>query len=247
MTAALEVRGLCKRFGALRVTDQVNLVLAPGEMHALIGPNGAGKTSLIGQVTGVLRPDTGQVFLQGREVTDLPAWRRARAGLARSFQISALAGAFSVRENAALAVQGMDQDRLRPVGVAVRHAGWNAAADAALAIVGLTARASVRARDLSHGEQRSLELACALAMRPAVLVLDEPLAGMGPEESARIVTLLRSLKGRYGVLLVEHDMDAVFALADRVSVLVAGGVIASGPPAAIRADPAVRAAYLGDG
>jgi branched-chain amino acid transport system ATP-binding protein len=245
MSAALQVSGLCKRFGALVVTDQVELSVAAGEMHALIGPNGAGKSSLIGQITGTVVPDSGMVRLQGRDVTHLPTHRRARLGLARSFQVTALAGGFSALENVALAVQGTGTNRLRPFGRADRDLTLNDPARAALALVGLEARAAIPARDLSHGEQRALELACALAMQPVLLVLDEPLAGMGPEEGARIVSLLRGLKGKFAVLLVEHDMDAVFALADRLSVLVAGRIIASGLPAAIRADPDVRTAYLG--
>jgi branched-chain amino acid transport system ATP-binding protein len=248
MTApVLATRDLSKAFGGLAVTRGVSLSVAPGELHALIGPNGAGKTSLIGQIMGTLRPDSGQVLLAGADITHLPAHRRARLGLARSFQITALPGALSALETVALAVQGVSAAPLRPFGRAAGDESLNAPARAALKAVGLADRAAVAAARLSHGEQRALELACALAMAPKCLVLDEPLAGMGHQESANIVTLLLGLKRHFAILLVEHDMDAVFALADRVSVLVAGQIIASGSPASVRADPVVRAAYLGDG
>jgi branched-chain amino acid transport system ATP-binding protein len=242
----LQVSGLCKRFGALLVTNQVDLAVKARSVHALIGPNGAGKSSLIGQITGTLSPDAGRVFLRGRDVTQLRAHKRARAGLARSFQISALVGGFSALENVALAVQGTGTHRLRLFGRASRDLALNNPARVALAMVGLASREAELACNLSHGEQRALELACALAMSPILLVLDEPLAGLGPDESAHIVALLASLKNRFAILLVEHDIGAVFALADQLSVLVAGQIIATGPPALIRADAKVRAAYLGD-
>ena len=242
----LATHDLHKSFGALAVTRGVSLAVAPGELHALIGPNGAGKTSLIGQVMGTLAPDAGRVLLEGADITAVAPHRRARLGLARSFQISALAGELSALETVALAVQGVSAAPLRPFGRAARDEALNGPARAALAAVGLAGRAGVRAARLSHGEQRALELACALAMSPRCLVLDEPLAGMGHQEAAGIVELLRGLKRRFAILLVEHDMDAVFALADRVSVLVAGRIIASGPPEVVLADPEVRAAYLGD-
>lgn len=243
----LATRDLHKAFGGLAVTSGVSLDVASGEFHALIGPNGAGKTSLIGQIMGTLTPDAGQVLLDGADITRLPPHRRARLGLARSFQITALPGALSALETVALSVQGISRAPMRPFGRAARDEALNAPAREALMAVGLAERAAVLSADLSHGEQRALELACALAMSPRCLVLDEPLAGMGHQESASIVTLLRSLKRRCAILLVEHDMDAVFALADRVSVLVAGRIIASGPPALVRTDPEVRSAYLGDG
>lgn len=242
----LALRGLNKSFGALAVTRDVDLTIAEGEMHALIGPNGAGKSSLIAQIMGTLRPDAGSITLAGEPITHLPSHLRIRAGLARSFQISALIPDLSALENVALAVQARSAHPLHPFRRAARDERLNAPAQRVLARVGLADRAAIPARDLAHGEQRALEIACALVLDPRVMLLDEPLAGMGHDEAARIVTLLRQLKGRFAMLLVEHDMDAVFALADRVSVLVAGSIIATGTPEAVRADPAVRAAYLGE-
>ena len=243
----LQLQGLCKSYGALAVTRDVTLEVGPGEVHALIGPNGAGKTTLLGQVAGSLRPDRGRVVFAGRDVTRLPPQRRARLGLARSFQIITLVAEFTARENVAIAVQRRHGSSFRFVRDAGREQVLNAEAEAALASVGLLDRAVTPAGALSHGEKRHLELAVALACSPRLLLLDEPMAGVGHEEAARLLALLRGLRGQFAMLLVEHDMDAVFALSDRVSVLVAGAVIASGPPATIRADPAVRAAYLGDG
>jgi len=237
---SLEVRRLSKRFGALAVTREVSLhVPAPG-LHALIGPNGAGKTSLINQVTGTLVPDAGQVLLDGRDITRLAPHRRARLGLARTFQISQLVPGFTAAENVALAIQARTRGTLRPWG-RPRVAG----SLAFLGTVGLTRRAEVRAAALAHGERRALEIATALALEPRCILLDEPLAGMAHEEARAIIALLQRLKQRFGLLLVEHDMEAVFALADQVSVLVEGAVIASGTPEQVRADRAVRAAYLG--
>jgi branched-chain amino acid transport system ATP-binding protein len=226
----LAITALQKRFGGLAVADGITLDVQAGELHAVIGPNGAGKTSLVNLIAGVLAPDGGDIHFAGQDITRLSVPARARLGLARSFQITALVPSFSVRENVALAAQ--------------RHGGDGVAA--ALEQVGLAERAALRAENLSHGEKRALELAMALAQRPKLLLLDEPLAGAGPEESARIVALLRGLKGQYPMLLIEHDMDAVFALADRISVLVQGRVVAAGAPAKIRADQAVRDAYLGE-
>jgi branched-chain amino acid transport system ATP-binding protein len=246
MGPILATRELHKSFGALVVTRGVSLSIAPGELHALIGPNGAGKTTLIAQIMGTLAPASGQVLLEGADITRLAPHRRARMGLARSFQITALPGELSALETVALAVQGVGPAPLRMFGRAARDETLNAPARAALDAVGLAGCAGVPAARLSHGEQRALELACALAMSPRCLVLDEPLAGMGHQEGAAIVALLRGLKRRYAILLVEHDMDAVFALADRVSVLVAGRIIATGAPEAVRANAEVRAAYLGE-
>jgi branched-chain amino acid transport system ATP-binding protein len=226
----LAITALHRRFGGLAVADGITLDVQAGELHAVIGPNGAGKTSLVNLIAGVLAPDGGDIHFAGQDITRLSVPARARLGLARSFQITALVPSFSVRENVALAAQ--------------RHGGDGV--DAALEQVGLAERAALRAQNLSHGEKRALELAMALAQRPKLLLLDEPLAGAGPEESARIVALLRGLKGQYPMLLIEHDMDAVFALADRISVLVQGRVVASGAPEKIRADQAVRDAYLGE-
>ena len=246
MSALLELRQLSKRFGGLAVTQDVSLTLAQGEVHALIGPNGAGKTTLIHQVSGTLAPDAGQVVFMGEDVTRLGLAARARRGLARSFQITCLLPGFSALENVALAVQARSGSSFRFLRPARNEAALNAQAMAALEEMGLAARAHLPASALSHGEKRQLELAIALAMEPRVLLLDEPLAGTGPEEAERLIRLLSTLKQRYGILLIEHDMPAVFALADRISVLAQGAVIASGPPDAIRADAQVRAAYLGD-
>ena len=246
MSALLHLDGLDKRYGALAVTRDVSLTVAAGEVHALIGPNGAGKTTLVGQVAGSIRPDRGRVVFGGHDVTALSPPRRARLGLARSFQIITLVGAFTARENVAVAVQRRQGSSFRFFRDAAREGALNAEADAALADVGLGSRADIPAHALSHGEKRHLELAVALACAPKLLLLDEPMAGIGHDEAAGLLALLQRLRGRFAMLLVEHDMDAVFALSDRISVLVQGAVIASGPPAAIRADPAVRAAYLGE-
>jgi branched-chain amino acid transport system ATP-binding protein len=242
----LELRRLNKSFGGLRVTEEVSLTLEAGEIHAVIGPNGAGKTTLIQQISGALAPDSGEIRFLGEDVTRLSMARRARRGLARSFQITSVIPSFTALENAALAVQARSGSSFRFFRPAAGEAALNEAAMAALAEVGLAPRADAPAAALSHGERRQLELAIALAMRPRALLLDEPLAGTGPEEAERLIRILRGLGARYGILLVEHDMQAVFALADRVSVLAQGRVIATGSPAGIRADPVVRAAYLGE-
>jgi branched-chain amino acid transport system ATP-binding protein len=242
----LRLNGLRKRFGGLAVTDGVSLDVLPGEIHAVIGPNGAGKTTLIHQVSGTLRPDAGQIVFAGRDVTALPLARRARLGLARSFQITSVLPGFTALENAALAVQARSGSSFRFLRPAASEAALNRAAMDALEQTGLADRAAVPAAALSHGERRQLELAIALAMQPRLLLLDEPLAGAGPEETDRLVALLRGLKRRYAILLVEHDMQAVFALADRISVLVYGRVIATGTPDEIRGNAEVRAAYLGE-
>ncbi|MFL1464038.1 ABC transporter ATP-binding protein [Roseococcus sp. DSY-14] len=246
MSALLELRALRKSFGGLAVTQDVSLTLARGEIHALIGPNGAGKTTLVHQVSGTLRPDAGQVVFAGEDVTALDLAQRARRGLARSFQITCVLPGFSALENVALAVQARAGSSFRFFRAARDEAALNARAMAALEEMGLGARAQVPAAALSHGEKRQLELAIALAMEPRVLLLDEPLAGTGAEEAERLVRILTAIKPRYGILLIEHDMPAVFALADRISVLAQGRVIAAGTPEEIRADPQVRAAYLGD-
>jgi branched-chain amino acid transport system ATP-binding protein len=240
---ALSLRGLDKRFGAVTVADRVSLDVPAGTIHAVIGPNGAGKTSLINLVSGLIRADAGAVLLDGRDITGLSLRQRARRGLLRSFQITAILPEFTVLENVALAAQSPAWGFVR---AAARDAALNHAAMAELERCGLAARADHPAGALSHGEKRQLEIATALAGRPRVLLLDEPLAGAGTEETARLLDLLRGLRGDCAIVLVEHDMAAVFALADTISVLVYGRVIATGPPEAIRADPAVRAAYLGE-
>jgi branched-chain amino acid transport system ATP-binding protein len=243
----LEARGLVKRFGGVVATDGVDLTVQPGEIHAVIGPNGAGKTTLIAQLAGELHPDAGLIRLAGVDVTGLPAPVRSARGLARSFQVTSIFRDFSVADNVALAVQAHAGSSFRFWRDARHDPALREPALAALAEVGLADRAAALAGNLAHGEQRQLEIAMALATRPRLLLLDEPTAGMGPDESARMVALLRALKGHQAVLLVEHDMDAVFALADRITVLVYGRVIAAGAPEAIAANPAVRDAYLGEG
>jgi len=242
----LALSGVRKSFGALKVTDGVDLAVAPGELHALIGPNGAGKTTLVHQISGMLRPDTGSIRFRDADITALPPEKRARAGLARTFQITSTIASLSVLENVALSVQARARNPLALFRNAARDDSLNKPAWAAIEAVGLTERGHVLAGRLSHGEKRALEIAMALTLEPAIILLDEPLAGVGREEGERLIALLRSLKGRYAMLLVEHDMEAVFALADTVTVLVYGRVIASGAPASVRADPAVREAYLGE-
>jgi branched-chain amino acid transport system ATP-binding protein len=242
----LRLDGLRKHYGGLAVTDGVSLDLRAGEIHAIIGPNGAGKTTLIHQISGAVAPDAGHVIFDGRDVTPLSFPARVRAGLARSFQITSILPGFSTLENAALAAQRRHGSSFRFFRAAAREAALNAAGLAALEAVGLASRATAPAATLSHGEKRQLELALALATAPRALLLDEPLAGAGPEETARLVAILRGLRDHYAILLVEHDMDAVFALADRVTVLEQGRVLATGTPAAIRSDAAVRATYLGE-
>jgi branched-chain amino acid transport system ATP-binding protein len=240
--AALETSGLVKRYGGLVATNDVSLALAPGELHAVIGPNGAGKTTLIALLGGDISPDAGRIVLGGADVTARDAPSRAVLGLARSFQITSIFGDFSVLDNVAMAVQAHDGHSFRFWRAARRDAVLREPARAILTRIGLSARADTPAASLAHGEKRALEIAMALATKPRVLLLDEPMAGMGPEESRQIVALLQSLKGSLSILLVEHDMDAVFALADRISVLVYGRIIATGTPEAIRADAATARA-----
>ena len=244
--SVLALHGLHKRFGALHVTRGVSLTLEPATCHALIGPNGAGKTTLVHQVSGVLRPDSGRIEFEGRDVSALGVAARARAGLGRTFQVSSVVSGFTALENVALAAQRLHGTSLRFLRPVAGEKALNEVAHAELARVGLEARAGVRAGDLSHGERRLLELAVALAGQPRALLLDEPMAGMGRGESLRLTAILAALKTRVPMLLVEHDMEAVFALADRVSVLVSGSVVAAGTPDAVRADPQARAAYLGE-
>lgn len=242
----LSVSNLNKSFGALKVTDDVSLEVAPGEIHAIIGPNGAGKTTLISQLSGQLDSDSGKVALGDTDVTRLGMPERVRLGLARSFQITSVLPGFTALENVALAVQAREGSSFRFFGSVADEAPLNDAAMTALREAGLDHRAEVLAKSLSHGEHRRLELAIALATQPKVLLLDEPLAGVGGEDAETFVENLQKMKGRFTMVLIEHDMDAVFALADRVSVLVYGRIIATGTPEAIRNDPQVRAAYLGE-
>jgi branched-chain amino acid transport system ATP-binding protein len=242
----LRVEKLVRRFGGITATDNVSLDVASGELHAIIGPNGAGKTTLISQLTGHLEPHSGSVSLGGRDITYLPAYRRCALGLARSFQITSLLLDFTAADNVALAAQAHDGHSFRFFADARKESGLRDAALAALQRVGLAERANVPVSKLSHGEQRELELAVALATKPQLLLLDEPMAGLGVTESARMVKLLQELRKEVTIVLVEHDMNAVFALADRISVLVYGRVIASGAPSDIRQNEEVKRAYLGD-
>jgi branched-chain amino acid transport system ATP-binding protein len=242
----LRVENLVRRFGGIVATDNLSLDVAQGELHAIIGPNGAGKTTLIGQLTGQLLPNSGTIRFAGRDITAMPAYRRSALGLARSFQITSLLPDFSAADNVALAAQAHDGHSFYFWGNARKEKHLREKALSALVRVGLAHRADVVVSKLSHGEQRELELAVALATKPQLLLLDEPMAGLGATESARMVTLLQELRREVTIVLVEHDMEAVFALADRITVLVYGRVIASGEPAAIRRNEEVRRAYLGD-
>ena len=242
----LEVHGLTKSFGALRASDAINFDVREGETHAVIGPNGAGKTTFISQLAGMLRPDSGRITFAGDDITSLPAPRRARKGLARSFQITSVYLEFTALENVALAVQAQAGHSFRFWRDARSDPALTGPAERVLDDVGLGDRKNVMAANLAHGEQRQLEVAMALATRPRLLLLDEPMAGMGTEESQRMVDLLGGLKQRQTIILVEHDMDAVFRLADRISVLVSGRIIATDSPEKIKMNEEVRRAYLGE-
>lgn len=242
----LTVTGLTKRFGGVVATDNMNFVVKRGETHALIGPNGAGKTTLIAQLQGELRPDAGSIFYEDTNITYMRAYQRANVGIARSFQITSVFPGFTAIENVRLAVQsrlGHSFHFFRDVAADTelvresRHA---------LEMIGLSHRANTIASELSHGERRQLELAMVLALKPRLLLLDEPMAGMGRQDSIRMTEILRNLKEFYSMLLVEHDMDAVFTLADTVTVLLGGRTIATDVPDVIRNNPQVKAAYLGN-
>ena len=243
---ALQTEGLVKRYGALLVTDHVSLDIRPGELHAVIGPNGAGKTTLINQLSGELRPDEGRVRFDGQDVTALAVDGRARSGLMRSYQITSIFEEFSVLENAVLAALAAKRHAWHFWRPMLGDTAARVAADEAIAAAGLSAQSGTPAGELGYGQRRQLELAMALAAQPRFLLLDEPMAGMSVQESAAVIELLRGLKGRYTILLVEHDMDAVFSLADRITVLVYGSVMFTGTPDEIREHPEVRAVYLGE-
>ncbi len=244
--ALLEIDGLTKRFGGVIASDGITFAVPAGELHAIIGPNGAGKTTLIGELTGEIAPDAGHVRFDGHDITALSVSRRSQLGLARSFQITSLFNDFTALDNVALAVQAHSGHSFRFWRDARKDMTLRRPAHEVLARVGLAGREDVLVSSMSHGEHRQLEIAMALATRPRMLLLDEPMAGMGPEESVRMIALLRELKRELTILLIEHDMDAVFALADRITVLVYGRIIASGAPASIRANEDVRKAYLGE-
>ena len=242
----LELEGITRSFGALVASDKVSIDLRPGEIHALIGPNGAGKTTLIKQIAWEILPDAGAIRFNGADITKEPPARRAMLGLARTFQISALAPEFSALANVMVAVSPRAGGVFHFFRSALRDSALTGPAMAALARAGLESRADVPVSGLSHGERRQLEIAIALAMRPKVFLMDEPMAGMGPDGSQRLTRLLADLKTEAPILLVEHDMDAVFALADRISVMVYGKVVATGTGNEIRANALVREAYLGE-
>ena len=236
---------LTKTFGALKATDELSLEIQTGEIHAMIGPNGAGKTTVIGQLSGELTPDDGNIYFAGRDITKLSMHKRAHLGVARSFQITSIFLSLTAEDNVAMAIQAQNGHSFRFWKPARTDPELRSPAGEMLEKVGLAHRADIVSANLSHGEQRQLELAMALATHPSLLLLDEPMAGMGLEDSSKMIDLLKSLKGQVTILMVEHDMDAVFALADRITVLVYGKAIATGTPEAIRKDPAVRQAYLG--
>lgn len=246
MPDLLQVENLAKRFGGIIATDDLTFGVLEGELHAVIGPNGAGKTTLIAQLAGEREPDSGRIRFAGNDITSLPMHARSALGLARTFQITSLFLDLSVLDNVALAAQAHAGHSFRFWRSARSEMELREPARAALARVGLSARTHLPASALSHGEHRQIELAMAIASRPRMLLLDEPMAGLGPEESARMVAMLRELKKELTILLVEHDMEAVFALADRITVLVYGRVIASGKPEEIRNNAQVRDAYLGE-
>lgn len=241
----LKIVGVSKSFGALVASNNVSIDIEPGEIHAVIGPNGAGKTTLVAQICGQLQPDAGSIYFDGRDITFLQQDKRPALGLVRSFQITSIFPDFSVLENVAIAVQLNAGHSFHFFGDAGRDAALNEPALDHLKTVGLEALAEMPAYALAHGQQRQLELAMALALKPKMLVLDEPMAGMGPDETAHVITLLGELKSTVTMLLVEHDMDAVFRLADRISVLVYGKIIATGLPEEIRNNADVLEAYLG--
>lgn len=242
----LKVDNLIKHFGGLVATDSLNLEVEQGELHAIIGPNGAGKTTLIHQLSGMLKPDSGSIYFDGQEISNMSASNRCHAGMVRSYQITSIFKDFSVLDNVAMSIQAREGHSFRFWRNADKDTELANKAMAVLEEMGIQDRAYVLADNLAHGEQRQLEIAMALATSPKMLLLDEPMAGMGPEESTRVTQYLNSMKGKYTMLLIEHDMDAVFALADRITVLVYGQAIASGTPEEIRGNEEVRHAYLGD-
>ncbi len=242
----LAVEGLTKRFGALIANEEIDIDVRQGEVHAVIGPNGAGKTTFISQLAGELPPDTGRIALNGRDITALPVHRRALLGMARSYQITSVVPSFTALENVAFAAQAVDGHSYRFWRPARVEHRLNEKASAILGEIGIADRSGVLAKNLAHGEHRQLEIAMALATDPQLLLLDEPTAGMGPGATESMIGFLDTLKGRYSILLIEHDMDVVFSLADRISALVNGRRVATDTPDNIRRNPEVRRAYLGD-
>jgi branched-chain amino acid transport system ATP-binding protein len=245
--ALLRTEGLSKTFGGVVGTEHLDLVVRDGEAHAVIGPNGAGKTTLIAQLAGELAPSAGRIWFEGRDITDLPAHARVHIGIARSFQITNVLPSFTVGENVQVALRPRRGHSFAFLRAAARDEELNRDAEALLDDVGLAGRSGAVAGELAHGEQRQLELAMALASAPRLLLLDEPMAGIGHAEAPAMIELLLRMKQGRAMLLIEHDMDAVFRVADRITVLVGGRAIASGAPDQIRGDPEVRRAYLGEG
>ena len=246
MSELLRIDNLVKHYGAICVTDDVSLTVKPGEIHALIGPNGAGKTTLINQITGETVCDKGTIYFNGQDITGWSVAKRARAGMSRSFQINSLIPAYTARENVLLAVQAAQGHNFYFFKPVAKQTQLLAQADAFLARVGLENHVHEVVSELAYGQQRLIEVAMAMASEPELLLLDEPMAGLGPTESERMIELLDRLRQDYGLLLVEHDMDAVFALADRISVLVYGQILLCDTPAVVRQSELVRQAYLGD-
>ncbi|MBS40153.1 MAG: ABC transporter ATP-binding protein [Rhodospirillales bacterium] len=242
----LKIDQLKKSFGGVLATNNLSLSVYTGEIHAVIGPNGAGKTTMISQVSGALKSDGGRITFDGEDITRLSAPARSLKGISRTFQITSIFQEFSTLENVSLAIQAHDGHSFKFWSPVSQEPGLVRPAMEALEVVGLDLRADVLARNLSHGEKRQLEIAMALVSKPKMLLLDEPMAGMGTEESKRMVKILNGLKGNHTLLLIEHDMNAVFALADQITVLVYGSSIISGTPEEIRSNPEVRTAYLGD-
>ncbi len=246
MTAILDINNLSKAFGGVKATSDLSLTVNTGELHAIIGPNGAGKTTLITLLSGTIRPDTGQILFKGRNITGLSAHKRAQAGIARSFQITSLIMDMSVQDNIAIAVQSGSGSSFRFFKPARKIDAIQSRAKDMLDTVGLSNKASLPTHALSHGEHRRMELAIVLALDAELMLLDEPMAGLGAKESQHMIDLLKTIKGKHSIMLVEHDMDAVFALADRISVLVYGQIIATGSPEDIRNNAEVQQAYLGE-
>ena len=243
----LQVRKLCKSFGAITASDGLDLTIIPGEIHALIGPNGAGKSTAIHQLSGETKADSGSIHFAGQNITDWPAHRRTKAGIARSYQITRLFQALTVRDNLAIAVQAADRHHFRFWRPAADDPTLTEPVNALMDSLGLHLIADQRISEIGHGQQRQVELAMGLALQPQLLLLDEPMAGMSSSETQHMAQQLERLRGRITLLLVEHDMDVVFRLADRISVLVKGQVICTDTPDAVRQNPTVQAAYLGDG
>ncbi len=243
----LETRNLCKNFGALQACNNLSLSLASGELHALIGPNGAGKTTVLDLLSGILTPDSGSILLGGRNISKVSVHGRAALGLARSFQVISLFDHFTVEENLSIAVQARSGSSFRFFGNPAGDERLLKPAHRIMSQMGLNNRGHIRAGSLSHGERRQLEVGMALAIKPKVLLLDEPMAGLGPGGTRHLAKLITTFKGKITILLIEHDMPAVFSLADRITVLVQGGVVASGTPDEIQHNPEVQRVYLGEG